>query len=68
MKELRCPRCGQTALGTASRRGRCTSCGAPLTTGATPNEDEVRAYLYGHHRLQLPPLRSWPVRGRPHYR
>ena len=65
MQELQCPRCGQTVLGTARRRGRCTSCGAPLTNGAAPSEAEVRAYLYGHHRVPLPPLSDWATRRRP---
>lgn len=63
MPELCCPRCGQQAMGPAHRRGHCTSCGAPLTAASAPNENDVRAYLYGHRGIRLEPLGPLTRRG-----
>lgn len=50
-QQRECPRCRQPATATASRRGRCTACGASLVTVNTASETNVRDYLYGRHAL-----------------
>jgi hypothetical protein len=47
IKQQECPRCRQPATATASRRGRCTACGASLVVARTPAESGPPDHLYG---------------------